>query len=136
VLVVVPVAEQPSPASLERLSHELSLKDELDPAWALRPLALKRDHGRTLLLLEDPGGEPLVRRLGAPLELAQFLPLAIDIAAALGKAHQCGLIHKDLKPAHIMVGCVDEYCGILPDLVKRWNIAQNQSTLSESCLQG
>jgi hypothetical protein len=58
VLVVVPVAEHPSPASLDRLAHEFGLKDELDPAWAVRPLGLTRDGGRTMLVLEDPGGEP------------------------------------------------------------------------------
>jgi len=29
----------------------------------VRPLALVREHGRTVLLLEDPGGEPLDRLL-------------------------------------------------------------------------
>ncbi|UVF22527.1 AAA family ATPase (plasmid) [Microvirga terrae] len=107
VLVVVPATEYPSPASLERLAHSFSLKDELDAAWALRPLALKRERGRTILVLEDPGGEPLARRLGSPLEIGQFLSLAIGIATALGQLHQRGLIHKDLKPAHILVGCPD-----------------------------
>ncbi|UVF22196.1 AAA family ATPase (plasmid) [Microvirga terrae] len=107
VLAVVPVAEHPSPASVERLAHAFGLKDELDPAWALRPLKLERERGRTVLVLEDPGGEPLARRLGSPLPVAQFLPLAIGIAAALGQVHQRGLIHKDLKPAHILVGCPD-----------------------------
>src|SRR4051794_37113882 len=102
VLVVVPVAEHPSPASLERLAHALALKDELDPAWAVRPPELKRDRGRTMLVLEDPGGEPLARRLGSPLELAEALPLAIGITSALGQIHQRGLIHKDIKPANIM----------------------------------
>jgi hypothetical protein len=67
VLVVVPATEYPSPASLERLAHAFGLKDELDSAWALRPLAMKREHGWTMLVLEDPGGEPLARRLGSPL---------------------------------------------------------------------
>jgi PAS domain S-box-containing protein len=107
VLAVVPAAEHPLPASLDRLTHEFGLKDELDAAWALRPLELTRDRGRTLLVLEDRGGEPLARRLGSPMEVGRFLPVAIGTAAALGKVHQHGLIHKDIKPANIMVGCAD-----------------------------
>ena len=103
VLAVLLAAEHPAPAALDRLAHEYSLKDELDGAWAVRPLALEHDRGRTILVLEDPGGEPLGRLLGAPFELGRFLRLAIGIAAALGKAHQRGLVHKDLKPAHILV---------------------------------
>jgi PAS domain S-box-containing protein len=106
-VLVVPVAEHPSPASLDRLAHELSLKDELDAAWAVRPLELTRDGSRTLLVLKDPGGETLARWLGSPLEMGHFLPLAVGIASALGQIHQRGLIHKDIKPSNIMVGCRD-----------------------------
>ncbi|ESY94367.1 AAA family ATPase [Mesorhizobium sp. LNHC209A00] len=107
VLMAVPVAEHPSRVILDRLAHELALRDELDGAWALRPLDLHRERGRTMLLLEDPGGEPLARQLCSPLELGRFLRLAIGAAVALGKVHQRGLIHKDIKPAHIMVDCSD-----------------------------
>jgi len=77
VLAVLPAAEHPTPASLDRLAHEYGLKDELDAAWALRPLELVRERGRTMLVLEDPGGEPLGQLLGAPLELGRFLRFAI-----------------------------------------------------------
>ena len=103
VLVVLPAAEHPSPSSLDRLAHEYGLKDELDGAWAVRPLELVREGGRTVLVLEDPGGEPLDRLLGAPMEVGRFLRLAIGIATALGKLHQRGLVHKDIKPANILV---------------------------------
>jgi PAS domain S-box-containing protein len=107
VLVVVPAAEQPSRAILDRLAHEFGLKDELDAAWAVRPIELNREHGRPTLVLEDPGGEPLARLLGSPLEVERFLTLAIGIATALGRVHQRGLIHKDIKPANILVGSAD-----------------------------
>jgi PAS domain S-box-containing protein len=103
VLVVLPAAEHPTPASLDRLAHEYNLRDELDGGWAVRPLALERERGRTVLVLEDSGGEQLDRLLGARMEVGRFLRLAIGIVTALGKAHRRGLIHKDLKPANILL---------------------------------
>jgi serine/threonine protein kinase len=37
------------------------------------------------------------------MELTRFLRFAVGLAAALGKLHQHGLIHKDIKPANILV---------------------------------
>jgi PAS domain S-box-containing protein len=108
VLAMRPAAEHPTPASLDRLAHEYGLRDELESAWAARPLDLVRQGGRTLLLLEDPGGEPLSRLLGEPMEVGRFLRLAIGIVTALGKAHRRGLVHKDVKPANILVTRANE----------------------------
>jgi predicted ATPase/signal transduction histidine kinase/CheY-like chemotaxis protein len=102
-LLVAPLREHTAPRSLRRLEHEYSLRAELDPAWAVVPVGLARHQGRPVLVLEDPGGEPLDRLVGAPLELRQFLRLAIGLAAALGQVHQHGLIHKDIKPANTLV---------------------------------
>src|ERR1700756_687673 len=103
VLAVLPATEHPTLASLDRLAHEYGLRDELDVAWAARPLELVCERDRTMLLLEDPGSEPIGQLLGAPLELGRFLRFAIDITSALGKAHRRGLVHKDVKPANILV---------------------------------
>src|SRR3954452_9897871 len=107
VLLVTPTADHPSRSRLDRLTLEYELKDELDGSWAVQPLALTRDAGRTVLVLDDPGGEPLDRLLGGPMEVGRFLRLAIAIASALGNLHQRGLIHKDIKPANIVVDCAD-----------------------------
>ena len=107
VLAVLPKMKHAPSASLDRLAHEFGLKDQLDGAWAMRPLGLECDGGRPVLLLEDSGGEPLERLLGAPMEIGGFLQLAIGIATALNKVHQRGLVHKDVKPAHILVNCED-----------------------------
>ena len=62
------------------MEHELSLKKELDADWAVRPLALTQFQGRSVLVLEDPGGEPLDRLVGEPMELEQFLRLGDQVS--------------------------------------------------------
>ena len=103
VLVLAPIAAQPTPANLERLEREYSLAVNLDRAWAALPLALVRHEARPMLVFEDPGGEPLDKSLGRPLELPRFLNIAIALAAALRQVHRNGLIHKDIKPANVLV---------------------------------
>src|SRR5271156_3735004 len=102
-LVVLPAAEHPSPSNLDRLIHEFELKNELDRAWAAQPMDLVHHGGRAMLVLEDAGGEPLDRLLGAPMDVGRFLRGAIGVATALGKLHKCGLIHRDIKPANILL---------------------------------
>jgi PAS domain S-box-containing protein len=101
--ILLVAAEQTSLDCIQRLEHEYALKSELDAGWAARPVALTRYNDRMALVLEDPGGAPLDRLLGRPLDVSHFLRVAIPLAAALGQVHQRGLIHKDIKPANILV---------------------------------
>jgi PAS domain S-box-containing protein len=106
VLVVLSASEHSAPAFTDRLVHEYGLKDDLDGRSAARPLAIVRENGRTILLLEDPGGQPLDRLLGQPMEMGRFLCIAIGISAALRQVHERGLIHKDIKPTNVLVDFV------------------------------
>jgi serine/threonine protein kinase len=103
VLVVMPRSEHPRPQAIRRLEHEHSLRDELDPAWALRPVALTTLEGRLALVLEDPGGELLLQRAGTPMDVTDVLRVGAGVAAALRQLHGRGLIHKDVKPANVMM---------------------------------
>ncbi len=100
------------------LEHELALEPELDSTWAVRPLVLSHYRGRAALILEDQQGEPLARLLDESpvrralshqrsaepaMELGLFLRLAIRLAGALGEVHRRGIVHKNVKPAHVLV---------------------------------
>src|ERR1700690_947235 len=108
ILIVTPAADYPSREAVRRLEHEYELRAALDPNWAARPVALAPRSGRMALVLEDPGGEPLDRLLGEPLELTRFLHIAIPLVAAIRQMHERGLIHKDIKPANILVDTTRE----------------------------
>ena len=105
-LAVAPSSAEPLPETLARLQHAYALREELDPAWAARPLRLELHRGRFTLLIEDPGGEPLLRLLSQPWEITPFLRIAIAIATTLAQFHRRGLIHKDIKPANVLVNSV------------------------------
>jgi hypothetical protein len=75
------------------LEQEHSLRGELDPAWAVSPVELTQHEGRTVLVLEDNGGEPLDRLVGTPMEMGQFLHVAIGLSSAVRQLHGRGLIH-------------------------------------------
>src|SRR5215510_14472812 len=98
ILALSAVMERPAPAIIRKIEHEFSLKDELDPGWAIRPISLTQQQSRTMLVFEDPNGEPLDRLLRQPMELKQSLRCGIALAAALGQVHRHGLLHKDIKP--------------------------------------
>src|SRR6516165_1475981 len=53
ILVLSPAAEYPPSETLERLEHEYSLREELDPAWAARPIETARYRDSTVLVLDE-----------------------------------------------------------------------------------
>jgi serine/threonine protein kinase len=56
------------------------------------------------LVMEFLEGETLAARLTrGPLPLVEALERAIEIAAALDKAHRASIVHRDIKPANVML---------------------------------
>ncbi|UWZ84393.1 AAA family ATPase [Occallatibacter riparius] len=99
----MPSAPRPDSETLKKIEHEYSLRADLDSAWAVRPLALSEQDAQITLVLEDPGGETLDGLLSGPMELTQFLRIAVNLSAALAGLHARRLIHKDLKPTNVLV---------------------------------
>jgi hypothetical protein len=65
ILLLAPISTRPAPETVKKIEHEYSFRSELEATWAVRPLALSQYDGRTVFVLENPGGEPLNRLMQA-----------------------------------------------------------------------
>src|SRR3954453_12946003 len=103
VLLMEVALERPLQSTVDRILHAYSLAGELDPAWAVRPLALLEHRGHPALLLYDSGGTYLDEAIRASPSLPARVRLAIASARALARLQARRLIHRNIKPGHILV---------------------------------
>jgi len=87
ILLLAPVSTRPAPETLKKIEQEYSFRSELDTTWAVRPRDLSQYDEKTVLVLEDPGGEPLDRLIQGPMEIKQFLRFAVGLTTALSRLH-------------------------------------------------
>jgi formylglycine-generating enzyme required for sulfatase activity len=63
------------------------------------------DDGRLFIAMAYVDGESLRDLLErGPLPVARAVEIAVQIAAGLARAHEHGVVHRDVKPANVMVG--------------------------------
>jgi predicted ATPase/signal transduction histidine kinase len=96
-------AAPPSPRHLEQLRREYELRRSTDSPGAVRVHELTTWRGRHALVLEGFGDTSLDRLVGAPMPLGRALRIALQVASALASIHARGIVHRDVKPANILV---------------------------------
>src|SRR5258707_4532770 len=89
---------------LSRFDQEAYAASALNHPNILTIYEMGDEGGRHYIATEFVDGVTLRKRLrAAPMELAEVLDIAIQIAGALEEAHAAGIIHRDIKPENIMI---------------------------------
>jgi serine/threonine protein kinase/tetratricopeptide (TPR) repeat protein len=89
---------------LSRFDQEAYAASALNHPNILTIYEMGDEGGRHFIATEFIDGITLRKRLsGVPMDLAEVLDVAIQVAAALEEAHAAGIVHRDIKPENIMI---------------------------------
>jgi tetratricopeptide (TPR) repeat protein len=90
--------------ALRRFVHEAQAASALNHPNILTIHEFGQQDGVQFIATEFVEGQTLRQRLaGGKMSLADTLDITIQVAAALGAAHQAGIVHRDIKPENIML---------------------------------
>ena len=111
VIIKVLKKEYPSLEEITSLKYEYEIHQSLPIPGVVQALNLEPYQNSFALILEDFSGQDIEDFLKQKqLNIREFIKLAIQIVEILGEVHKSKVIHKDIKPANIII---NSYTGEL-----------------------
>ncbi|WP_428266228.1 AAA family ATPase [Haliangium sp.] len=96
--------ERPPPEAIARLRREFAMGRQAEGPGVIRYLDVEAQGGTVVLISEDFGALDLGTQLPAIRgDVDTFLAVALQLAEGLSSIHDQDLIHKDIKPANIVM---------------------------------
>jgi TolB-like protein len=103
-LKVLPADVATDPERLARFRREARAVAALNHPHIVTIFSIEEEHGAPFMTMELVEGRSFDQVLtGSGLPLAQFFEIGIALADALSAAHRKGIVHRDVKPANVMV---------------------------------
>ncbi|MBW4541239.1 MAG: AAA family ATPase [Myxacorys chilensis ATA2-1-KO14] len=146
--VVIKLLKNPYPSFTELLQfkNQYTLIRQLDSPGVVRPYSLEPYHNGFALVMEDFGGISLKeyspiknrggRESGSVKFLAEFLRIAIALADILDRLYHHRIIHKDIKPANILINPTTGQVKLIDFSVASRLPRETQTLTSPNVLEG
>jgi len=104
VIIKVPKNEYPSFNELVQFSNQYAIALNLNLPGTVKPIALEPYGNGYALVMEDIGGVSLAEYIKTkPLELTEYLAIALSLVKTLERLYQKRVVHKDIKPSNILI---------------------------------
>jgi len=137
VVIKVMSNEYPSFAELVRFRNQYAIVKNLEIEGIIKPYALERYDNRYALIMEDVGGISLDEyKQKNALNLGQFLDIAVQLADILHQLHQKNIIHKDIKPANILIHQSTQHIKLLDFSISTLLPKETQTLKTPNVLEG
>jgi eukaryotic-like serine/threonine-protein kinase len=103
-LKLLPSEDQADPQARKRLEREARAAATLDHPHICAVYEVGDEGGLAFIAMQYVEGQTLAARIAkGRLELPETLAIAIHVTDALADAHEHGILHRDVKPANIML---------------------------------
>ncbi|BBD58873.1 two-component hybrid sensor and regulator [Nostoc sp. HK-01] len=104
VVIKLLTSEYPSFQELLQFRNQYTISKNLQIPGIIHPLSLETSRNGYILVMADTGAIALREYIKTTsLSLAEFLAIAIQLSTVLQDLHQHRVIHKDIKPANILI---------------------------------
>ena len=129
--------DYPAPGEIIRYRQEYEITHNLNIDGVIKAYDLQPYHNTMVMILEDFGGKSLnILPQRYPLDLAKFLPIAIQITEILGQIHHHNIIHKDINPSNIAINPETGQLKIIDFGISTILSRENPTLTSPNVLEG
>jgi len=126
----------PSPEKLTHYRQEYEITRNLNIEGVINTYGLEKYQNTLMIVLEDFGGQSLQKLFNAPLDIGEFLALAIQITEILGEIHAANVIHKDINSSNIILNPTTRQLKIIDFGISTVLPRENQTLKNPNQLEG
>ncbi|MBE9101861.1 ATP-binding sensor histidine kinase [Vacuolonema iberomarrocanum] len=137
--VVIKMLRQayPSFRELVQFRNQYTIAKDLPISGIIHPLRLEQFGNAQVLVMEDWGGISLGKySQQKPLDVSEVLAIALQLADILHDLHQHRVIHKDIKPANILIHPESKQVKLIDFSIASLLPKESQEIQSPNTLEG
>ncbi|OQW95028.1 MAG: hypothetical protein BWK79_03795 [Beggiatoa sp. IS2] len=135
--IIKSLGAYPDPKQVAQFHHEYEITKGLNLKGIIKPSSLQKCENSWVLIFEDICGDSLKNLITArKIDLGTFFYIAIQLADSLDELHRHRIIHKDIKPANIIVNLETQQVKITDFSISSRLSLENQTMGSPHLLEG